>query len=100
MNPELKEKWVKALRSGEYKQTFGRLRQDNSYCCLGVLCKVADFAIDDTGGDSVQAHGSVVAYGPVGNAIGGKPVVEHLWRMNDDAQMSFSQIADYIEQNL
>lgn len=48
MTPELKAKWVEALRSGEYKQGFGRLRQQGegaavAYCCIGVLCEVAGF---------------------------------------------------------
>lgn len=43
MNREVMEKWVAALRSGEYAQTSGELRAANedgshSYCCLGVLC--------------------------------------------------------------
>lgn len=42
MNPEVKKKWVNALRSGKYKQTNGMLHNsyDNSYCCLGVLCDI------------------------------------------------------------
>lgn len=39
MNQEVKEKWLAALRSGEYKQAGGRLRNaNNQFCCLGVLC--------------------------------------------------------------
>ena len=39
MNPQVKEKWVNALRSGDYSQnTDGRLRNQNGFCCLGVLC--------------------------------------------------------------
>lgn len=30
--------WVKALRSGEYKQGKHRLRIGEEYCCLGVAC--------------------------------------------------------------
>lgn len=39
----IQQKWVDALRSGEYKQGAGRLRysDDNSFCCLGVLCELA-----------------------------------------------------------
>ena len=33
-------KWIKALRSGRYKQGRKRLRTGNKYCCLGVACKV------------------------------------------------------------
>ena len=39
MNKEIKEKWVAALRSGEYEQGKGMLKtEDGKYCCLGVLC--------------------------------------------------------------
>ena len=41
MNPELKQKWIEALRSGDYKQTKEKLRRWGGYCCLGVLCEVA-----------------------------------------------------------
>lgn len=34
--------WIKALRSGKYKQAKGKLRRANSYCCLGVLCNLYD----------------------------------------------------------
>ena len=37
MNDNAK-KWVKALRSGDYKQGHGRLRTDDTFCCLGVAC--------------------------------------------------------------
>lgn len=38
--PEVKTKWVKALRSKKYKQTDGVLKNEDGYCCLGVLCDV------------------------------------------------------------
>jgi hypothetical protein len=38
MNPQIKQKWVSALRSGDYKQTQHRLRKEDGFCCLGVLC--------------------------------------------------------------
>lgn len=44
LNPEVKQQWIDALRSGTYTQAQGNLRQieDNAgsvgYCCLGVLC--------------------------------------------------------------
>lgn len=39
MPKDLKDKWVKALRSGEYKQGRGTLYTPStkSFCCLGVL---------------------------------------------------------------
>lgn len=38
MNPEVKEKWINALCSGQYEQAVGALTIDEGYCCLGVLC--------------------------------------------------------------
>lgn len=42
MSPELKAKWVKALRSGEFEQARSKLHRkidgQDSYCCIGVLC--------------------------------------------------------------
>ena len=37
MNSQVKEKWVAALRSGEYQQGTCRLRSNRGFCCLGVL---------------------------------------------------------------
>jgi len=33
----MKDKWVAALRSGEYEQGHHRLKTGYGYCCLGVL---------------------------------------------------------------
>lgn len=41
MKPEIAQKWVEALRSGNYTQTTKTLRDDKGYCCLGVLCDLA-----------------------------------------------------------
>ena len=43
MDKNVKDEWVKRLRSGDYKQGTGQLRNtgENSYCCLGVLCEIA-----------------------------------------------------------
>lgn len=42
---EYLDKWLKALRSGEYEQARDALRTDDAdgvarYCCLGVACEV------------------------------------------------------------
>lgn len=49
--------WVKALRSGKYKQGKGRLftAKDRSYCCLGVLCSIAP----SLGGPKVREIGEL-----------------------------------------
>lgn len=38
MNQQIKQSWLGALRSGDYQQTRGRLRDTTGFCCLGVLC--------------------------------------------------------------
>lgn len=40
MDPDVKEKWITALTSGEFKQGNGKLLNDGKYCCLGVLCEI------------------------------------------------------------
>ena len=39
MNPEIKHRWVNALRSGKYNQGEHLLQnKSGAFCCLGVLC--------------------------------------------------------------
>jgi hypothetical protein len=40
MNKTVKNQWIAALKSGEYKQAKGHLRYRDSFCCLGVLCNL------------------------------------------------------------
>jgi hypothetical protein len=47
MDPRIKELWIAALESGEYKQGRGVLRDGDAFCCLGVLC---DLHRKETGG--------------------------------------------------
>lgn len=116
MDKELKDKWVAALRSGEYKQTKGKFhdttRETGGYCCLGVLCEVAkpeewdgrrlsyknDFG--DTCYDTECLTPSLIERWK----FDGKEY--DLMYMNDgigpyrDNPKSFSVIADYIEKEL
>lgn len=43
MRQEWKQKWIKALRSGKYKQARRILlkKSTGGMCCLGVLCEIA-----------------------------------------------------------
>ena len=45
-NTDFIQKWVDALRSGEFQQAKGVLHdlETNGYCCLGVACSLA---VDD-----------------------------------------------------
>lgn len=40
MKKSVVNKWVKALRSGKYKQGTDHLKRNGKYCCLGVLCSI------------------------------------------------------------
>lgn len=40
MIKRIRNKWVADLRSGNYKQGCGALKDGDKYCCLGVLCDI------------------------------------------------------------
>ena len=99
------QKWVDALRSGEYGQTVHQLRQGDKYCCLGVACEIsglAEWDRDEHGDRAYLGHGlnlppDVVEWlglndhgGGFGNGL------RSLVFENDDGA-SFSEIADIIE---
>jgi hypothetical protein len=113
MTPELKQKWIEALRSGKYTQTTGRLRSmaypDNqpqpaaaSFCCLGVLCEVVDpLGWVGTEWNYQDDRHNKNLPDRFRTAIEMTPEQETwLIRMNDDDQFSFEQIAAVIEREL
>lgn len=66
MNEQIKKRWVEALRSGNYQQGIGYLRQhaqsdgQDYYCCLGVLCELAvadGVVVRGEAGDQVHHYG-------------------------------------------
>ncbi len=48
MNPEVKQKWIAALRSNKYPQGKTALKSNGEFCCLGVLC---DLHAQETGAE-------------------------------------------------
>lgn len=118
MKADVKEKWVKALRSGKYTQADGSLRFESpdgvEHCCLGVLMtirrcrrlghgflKTADLTrypgdteitVDHSGGEFID------------------PDTARRWGLTEDEQIilasmndrgdNFDEIADWIEANL
>lgn len=92
MDAELKSKWVKALRSGEYKQYRGALCLDGALCCIGVGAVVAKpgFKPDNFS----LTHDAAEFFGLADEHI------DLLVAMNDEDEKSFAEIADYIEANL
>lgn len=113
---------MKALRSGEYKQTKGRLKTEEGFCCLGVLCdlylkeqseewKSSDFIEEDEvlsyeiySCDTLPPESVVVWAGlpcaSPGVMIDYRDYVNDLTELNDSLGKSFAEIADYIETQL
>lgn len=91
MKPELKTKWVEALRSGEFKQGMKRLRHGGRHCCLGVLCEIMGEPIRR--GQEMPGTRVDEAAGFDGNEA------DNIAAMNDEGQ-PFTDIADWIEAHL
>lgn len=116
MNPEVKQQWVDALRSGQYKQTYGALRKEEhgkvSYCALGVLTDIAfkSGAVEPVSGYDYTPYGMDWGYiahdrlipQPVADwaDLGDFATVElEVMRANDNQGASFKKIAEWIEDN-
>lgn len=119
LKPEVKEKWVAALRSGAYKQTNGCLRSERrdgtSYCCLGVLCEVLELPKDPSSGGSYafgwqREHSTIPENWALENicikndkanthesicSVGA--FLSECMIKNDQRGFSFKEIADWIE---
>jgi hypothetical protein len=108
MTPELKEKWIKALRSGEYTQGRGALRSTTKngtcYCCLGVLADIVDH---DAWRDDQPWNGKTLSIWKneqdatleksceeVGLSMSEQNLLMHL---NDSRSYTFDEIGDFIE---
>ena len=102
MDPEIKAKWLAALRSGERQQASKVLRtKDDRFCCLGVLCDLVAPDAWDLRGNLYQMSGRRSM--PPDYICKKTGVFGHeadfLANMNDTGS-SFAQIANYIEENL
>jgi len=124
LKPEIKKLWVDALRSGEYKQGSGQLYdktpEGERYCCLGVLCRLAQQAGLEFSVDYLDPELNHDYFGPDVAEWAGldtdrlgdcNPVIDyedseegeqelHLSELNDDVGLTFSEIADIIEEQL
>ncbi len=124
MNAEWKKKWVEALRSGEYEQGKNSLviksEYSLSYCCLGVLCDLV--AKEEDGYEWIEKDSMYpIMKTPKGDASENLPPGElaelvglerrapelmldgdkiGLIVLNDKEGLSFTQIADLIEEQL
>ena len=122
MNPRIKQRWLEALRSGEYKQINLNLQNSDGFCCLGVLC---DLHAKERGmnwvrqTDGYELYGetqilplSVQEWAGLDNDVGGMVDFEYerdgvmyvtsesLPEINDSWNKNFNEIADLIETQL
>ena len=111
------KRWIKALRSGKYKQTQKHLRDadldtdEPGYCCLGVACDLyaqthkrgawdeyGSFVIGDIEEDS-ELPDRVAKWLGIKSTLGYNSVTGlSLIHLNDDDGLTFAEIADHIEQ--
>lgn len=105
MHNDIKKQWVKALRSGEYVQGNGCLKDSqNKYCCLGVLTDIYNKAHNKKNrgyknrnqvlADNVKKWAGLAHDNPSYNCEFGSSLAE----INDNGR-SFNFIADIIEDN-
>ena len=113
MNPEVKTELVKRLRDPNRKQGKYKLeRETGEQCCLGVLCEIA---VEEGIVSKSLSDDGYVYYGEGENGWGHlalPPVLVKEWaglnshetralsEMNDIQGKTFSEIADYVEDNL
>lgn len=122
MKKAVMKKWVKALRSGEYKQTPHALCKEDkdgncSFCCLGVLAELYVQENNDKVcwgkrsklDSALSIHGlrgslskEIMKWSGLkteGGTIKTKYIDSQLFRLNDEEGKSFKQLANIIEKN-
>lgn len=114
MDKRLKKLWVKALRSGRYKQGKGALKEAGQYCCLGVLANIQGAKWTEAGNPYVgsvcigKRNEETALLRPKFAGGLSTKTQGRLAMMNDGdytsfgakIPMSFKEIADYIEKKL
>lgn len=96
MEPKIKAKWIKALRSGKYKRAKEALKTDKGYCCLGVLREV----MDPADRRSLDNGGFYLNYRQLRQCGLRADQQEELANLNDDGGYSFNMMAKHIEKTL
>lgn len=108
---EFAEKWVAALRSGDYDQGTGELtvgREDKkefAYCCLGVACKsvgMPDNSLHPYSslGQAKHSETNVFKLSGIPIELIGTDLEASLMDINDYEDYTFLEIADWIEEHV
>lgn len=109
MNPEVRELWTTALRSGKYKQGESFLKDGDSFCCLGVLCDIAAQegivkSVKEIEGltyydeDNAVLPESVMRWSGITSRPAEYREDGHALTIDNDEGKSFADIADIIEE--
>lgn len=117
MKKAIAMKWVKALRSGKYRQTSSVLYDGGAFCCLGVLCDISKKRKWHKADDSSYRYGRagttvlpayVRDWAGMLSASGTSSIIDRshqngghhdLISMNDRKGWSFKKIARWIERH-
>jgi hypothetical protein len=102
--PKFIKLWIKALRSGKYRQTTECLQDDLGYCCLGVAIDISGLPVLKTENGFIIGEflpKNVIKFFNLLNSEGKHSTSdEHcLAHLNDNKKWSFNKIADYLELN-
>lgn len=99
LSKSFKNKWVKALRSGKYKQGMGELYNPKieTYCCLGVAAIICGSGKQKLKAEGILNSTHNVPKELIGLRTGSVP--SKLAMYNDNGK-SFKWIASYIERYL
>jgi len=114
---DFKAKWVEALRSGDYEQGDYALRSVGGFCCLGVACDLSgvewikdqdDCYTTEAGNDCFptadelgdRAISVLLQNTSVRNTFDEPVTVMREIANHNDMGAPFSEIADWIEENL
>lgn len=105
---DTKHEWLVALRSGEYQQGKYSLKQDNKYCCLGVILELQnELTVDWDGKFCNFQHSSAISDKSVmynvlsgfGDFKGFRIDKKECLAALNDSGYTFNEIADIIEQH-
>jgi hypothetical protein len=111
MDPALKRRWVRALRSGDYAKGKHALCTvvdgEATYCCLGVLHELVHGTDGWRGPPDGDGHLRPKEHDPetttnetfYGSALVGRKNAEQLATINDGSD-TFDPVVEYIVENL
>lgn len=102
MDSQVRKQLIDALKSGKYKWTEGRLRQDDCFCVLGVLCDISGLGTwSDDESYIVEGDDDPLFCTPplaVTRWAGlAHDEMNQLWIINDDST-SYDRVIRYLEQ--